>query len=131
VGGFVKLDEFVLSLKESFPVGAVIDNPGGGTSTIAGCSESKVSYVRGKSKITVAFADLHDAYLAFVGKEVSSRQLKTFRPAVFDSGARPSGHNCNCTFLFRVLGQLGLSSAVAGSGVRNSPFSVKVRDAGV
>jgi hypothetical protein len=127
----VKLNEFVLSLKEAFPVGAVIDNPGGGTSTIAGYSESKVSYVRGQSKITVAFADLHDAYLAFAGKDVSSSQLKTFRASVFDSAARPSGHNCNCTFLFCVLGQLGLSGTLADSGVRNSPFSVKVRAAGV
>lgn len=127
----MKFDEFVLSLKTSFPVGAIIDNPGGGTSTIASYSESKVSYVRGQSKITVAFADLHDAYSAFAGKDVSSSQLKVFRPSVFDSAARPSGHSCNCTFLFRVLGQLDLSSTIAGSGVRNSPFSVKVRAAGV
>ena len=127
----MKFYEFVLSLKAAFPVGVIIDNPGGGTSTIAGYSESRVSYVRGKSKITVAFADLHDAYLAFAGKEASSSQLKTFRPSVFDSAARPFGHGCNCTFLLRVLGQLGLSSTVAGAGVRNSPFSVKVRAAGV
>ena len=127
----MKFDEFVLSLKAAFPVGTVIDNPGGGTSTISTYSESKVYYVRGHSKISVTFADLHEAYLAFAGKDVSSSQLKLFRPSVFDSSARPSGHNCNCTFLFRVLQQLGLSGAVAGSGVRNSPFSIKVRATGV
>lgn len=127
----MKSDEFVLRLKAAFPVGAVINNPGGGTSTIAGYNDSKVSYVRGQSKMAVAFSDLHEAYLAFVGQKVSSSQLKIFQPSVFDSAARPSGHNCNCTFLFCILEQLGLSSAVIGSGVRNSPFSVTVRAASV
>ncbi len=120
------LDTFATSIKRVFPVGAVIDNPGRGTSMIVGFSEGHASYKRGRSTISVAFADLHDAYSRFRGEEVTSTDLREFRPSVFDSAARPAGHSCNCTFLFRLLEGLRLSSQINGSGVRGNPYSVEV-----
>lgn len=120
------LDAFIAGIKRVFPVGAVIDNPGGGTSTIVGFSETHVSYKRGRSTIAVAFADLYEAYSRFRGRELSSTELRKLWPSVFDSAARPAGHSCNCTFLFRLLEELQLSGPMSGSGVRGNPYSVKV-----
>lgn len=120
------LNAFVAGIRHAFPVGTVIDNPGGGISTIIGFSDTHVSYKRGRSSILVDFVDLHDAYSRFRGEEVSSTDLRKFRPSVFDSAARPAGHSCNCTFLFRLLEELKLSGPMRGSGVRGNPYSVKV-----
>ena len=120
------LDTFTAGIRHAFPVGTVIDNPGGGTSRIVGFTETHVSYKRGRSTISVAFADLHAAYFRFKGKEVLSTDLRRFLPSVFDSAARPAGHSCNCTFLFRLLEALQLSGPMGGSGVRGNPYSVKV-----
>jgi len=57
---------------------------------------------------------------------MSSVDLKTDNPSVFDSQARPAGHSCNCTFLFMVLHQMGIASNVHGRGVRGNPFYVDV-----
>lgn len=122
----MSLDDFVGQIKRAFPVGAIIDNPGGGTSTIAGYSDSKISYNRRNSSISVAFSDLYEAYSHFKGQRVSSTELREFMPSVFDSAARPAGHSCNCTFLFRILENLHLSGPITGSGVRGNPYSVKV-----
>lgn len=123
--------EFVLKIKAAFPAGSVINNPGGGTSTITGYSETNASYIRGHSKITVAFSELYDTYFHFLGCQVSSSELKALRPAIFDSAARPAGHSCNCTFLFCLLEKLNLSGPISGSGVRGSPYTVAVNPSGV
>lgn len=121
------LREFATSVQSVFPVGAIVDNPGGGTSRIASITESTVSYVRGNSTISVAFSDLYDAYNHFQGQYVSSSDLRAFRPSVFDSTARPAGHSCNCTFLFRTLERLELSGPITGSGVRGGPYGVTIK----
>ena len=118
------LIDFVAAVKATFPVGTVIVNPGGGTSTIVGYGDKNVSYLRGNSTITVELIDLYEAYSSFRGQRVSSSDLRVFNPSVFDSAARPAGHSCNCTFLFRVLERLSLSGPISGSGVRGNPYAV-------
>ena len=121
-------DTFIASIESEFPIGSAFDNPGGGTSTIVRLTETHISYRRGNSNISVAYRDLFEAYSNFIGQEVSSSDLRRFRPSVFDSSARPSGHSCNCTFLFHVLEILGLSGLLQGSGVRGNPYAVEVLD---
>lgn len=120
------LNEFIAAVKTAFPVGTVIDNPGSGTSKIVGYSGTDIFYVRGSSRIAVTFTDLHETYSAFRGKHVSSSDLRSFRPSVFDLAARPAGHSCNCTFLFCILKELNLSGPISGSGVRGDPYAVVV-----
>ncbi len=124
----MEFDTFVSAIRRDFPVGTAFDNPGGGTSTVTGFTESHISYRRGKSRISVSLRDLYEAYSNFVGQDVTTSNLRAFRPAVFDSSARPAGHSCNCTFLFGVLEVLGLSGPINGAGVGGSPFSVKIRE---
>jgi hypothetical protein len=93
--------EFALALKSSLPTGSVLNNPGGGTSTIIGYSQSFVTYRRGKSAIRVSYENLFKAYTAFKGRRVSSSDLKQFAPSVFASDARPAGHSCNATVTVR------------------------------
>ena len=119
----MKLNEFAGKLRETIPIGTVIENPGGGTSEVTGFTDERVSYVRGSSTISVKVVDLHSAYESFRGKRVTSSELKELNPTVFDSSARPAGHSCNCTLLFVVLEQAGLASNLAGSGVRGDPYS--------
>jgi len=121
------LKRFVSNLKIAFPVGTVVTNPGGGTSTIVGVSESTISYIRGRSTIVVRFTELYDAYSNFKGGRCTSSDLRAYKPGVFDSTARPAGHSCNCTFLFRALEALRISGPITGTGVRGNPFSVDIR----
>lgn len=108
------------------PVGLVLENPGGGTSTILECSQSFIKYRRGKSTIRVEFKDLYSAYTVYKGRRVSSSDLKQFAPSVFDSRAKPAGHSCNATLLFILLRESALSGDIGGGGVRGNPFFVHI-----
>lgn len=111
---------------EKIPIGTIIDNPGGGTSTIITYTEKKVTYQRRNSKIGISFDDLYDAFVAFRGRVLDSTMLKSFKPRVFDSNQ--NGHSCNCTFLFMVLKELGIVNRINGAGKRGSPFKVHISE---
>lgn len=121
--------EFESKLKQANPIGSIMTNPGGGTSEIVAFPDGRVSYIRGSSTISVSLDDLYQAYTEFRGRRVSSSDLKSFAPSVFDSAARPSGHSCNCTFFFLALERASLASDLKGEGVRGSPYSVQLLDA--
>ncbi|MCY4228044.1 MAG: hypothetical protein OXF20_10225 [Gammaproteobacteria bacterium] len=109
--------------------GLILDNPGGGTSKIERINREKVTYRRGSSTITVRWSDLYNAYKRFRGKLVSSTDLRKFAPAVFDSGARPAGHSCNCTFFFHLMIKMGLADGnLQGRGVAGDPFTLNLKD---
>ena len=118
-GAPIKIGEFHAQMVKGLPPGTVMQNPGGGETTITGYSNGSVSYVRGTSPIRVAIRDLFLAYSEFKGSQVSSRDLRLFAPGVFDSNARPAGHSCNCTFLFMVLRRLSMADPIAGDGERS------------
>ena len=123
----ITLDEFRTRMENSLPPGTVIKKPGGGTREIKSYSERNVAYSGGPSTIRVAVEALFAAYAHFHGIQVSSRDLKAYAPAVFDSSARPAGHSCNCTFLFTALERLGLAGPIKGEGVSGKPFYTTVR----
>lgn len=116
--------EFKQKMITSLPVGTVLTNPGGGTSTIEAYSYDKVRYRRGASSMHVRFQDLFAAYQRFQGGNVSSADLGAFMPSVFDSHARPAGHSCNCTFFYMALQRMGIVSKINGRGVGGNPFYV-------
>jgi len=120
------LNEFIRNIKQIFPKGTVLKNPGRGTSEVTGFTEEKISYVRGSSKMYVGFEDLFRAYSKFKGQYVTSSDLKTYAPHIFDSSARPAGHSCNCTFLFLLLGRMNLAGDIQGAGVRGNPFGIRI-----
>ena len=124
----MELEEFVAKARASMPSGYVFENPGGGTSSILKNDEQTVCYKRGNSRIYVRWRDLHAAYALFVGRRVSSSDLRKAMPSVFDSSAQPSGHDCNCTFLFHLLVKLSLTEgALKGGGVAGDPFAVRLK----
>lgn len=123
----VEQTQFQAQVLRALPTGTILKNPGGGTSAIISVSETDLSYKRGNSTIRVSLNDLFQAYCRFKGSRVTSPNLKEFMPSVFDSSARPAGHSCNCTFLFLLLGEMGLAGEIGGSGVRGDPFCVDVR----
>ncbi len=125
----MNFEQFVTAVQDSLAVGTVFNNPGGGSSKIFDCTRDRVSYVRGSSSFSVSVVDLYSAYSSFAGQRVSSSDLKSFAPSVFDSAARPAGHSCNCTFFFRVLQRLNLAGEIEGGGVRGNPYSVIVYSA--
>ena len=118
----MNINEFKGRIKSVIQRGSVLDNPGKGTSTIKVVSDRGVSYVRGKSVIYISFQDIFDAFHSFVGRKVTSSDLKSYRPAVFDSKA--NGHSCNCTFLFVLLKGMGFTSEIGGQGIKGSPYFV-------
>lgn len=117
---------FTNKFEKAVPVGAVMDNPGGGISEIMSYPGNQISYLRGNSRIYVSLQDLFDAYDHFKGGQVSTTDLKAFNPAVFDSSK--NGHSCNCTFLFLALQRMGIAGGIQGEGVRGSPYSVEIPD---
>ena len=120
--------EFKQRISESMPIGTILDNPGGGTSTILSYPSEAVSYRRRNSTMYVSLRDLFDGYMRFKGGQMSSNDLKEINPSVFDSQARPSGHSCNCTFLFMVLQKIGVVTHIQGHGVRGDPFFVDLTE---
>jgi len=119
-------EQFDEAIRESLPLGLVLENPGRGSSTIVRCTATHITYLRGKCSICVNIRNLYEAYWRFVGTTVKTSDLKRFAPAVFDSSA--NGHNCNATFLLMVLKEIGLASAIEGSGRRGDPFFASVAE---
>jgi len=117
--------DFCQQLRAALPLGTVLPNPGGGTSTIVSYTARNVTYRRGHSRITMAWEDLYRAYLRFQGTTLDSTMLKDYQPRVFDSTR--GGHSCNCTFLFLVLQAMGVVDRIGGAGRRGHPFQVVIR----
>ena len=124
----MELEDFVSRARASMPLERVFENARVGTSRILANDRRKVCYKRGNSRIYVRWRDLHAAYIRFAGRRVSSSDLRNAMPSVFDSSARPAGHSCNCTFLFRVLAELSLTEgALEGRGVAGDPYAVRLK----
>lgn len=117
---------FSKKIRVSFPVGAIFQNPGGGTSTIVSLLGDRLAYRRGKSTMRILYSDLYEAYLLSKGARLDSRLLRQFKPWIFDSAARPAGHSCHCTMLMMLLHGMGLSGPILGSGRVGNPFYVDV-----
>ncbi|MGJ8689992.1 MAG: hypothetical protein ACSHXZ_10765 [Gammaproteobacteria bacterium] len=122
----MEFDEFVILIQDTLTPGTEFENPGGGTSLIESISGQGITYKRANSSISVRFHDMYQAFEEFNGRTVTTTELKHFLPSVYDSSARPSGHDCNCTFLFQVLNAIGHASEIQGRGVKGSPFSASV-----
>ena len=117
---------FASKIRNAVPVGAVFENPGGGTSKVLKVTDTAITYRRGNSTISVSFENLFTAYASFQGQQVSSSELKAFAPSVFDSKARPAGHSCNATFLFMILRRIGVAGELGGKGVKGAPYFVQI-----
>jgi hypothetical protein len=76
--------DFVELLRARLPVGVVLENPGGGTSTVLSHTETRIYYKRGDSPFHMDYDDLHDAYQRFTGEPVTTSNLKDYAPAIFD-----------------------------------------------
>lgn len=122
----MNFNTFVSKAKAAIPDGTVLKNPGGGTSTIKSYSNGKISYERGSSTINVSLQDLFDTFDHFAGQQVSSNDLKLYKPSIYDSKATPAGHDCNCTLLFMILCHLPLVVEIEGQGKKGNPFFVYI-----
>lgn len=120
------ISTFDRTLQITLSPGMVLQNPGGGISTVISVKNGKVRYKRGRSTYSVAVEALFAAYSSFKGRRVSSSDLKRFAPAIFDSAARPAGHSCNCTFLFLTLKEMQLISGIKGEGLAGRPFFAEI-----
>lgn len=119
-------DTFKKKVKDKIPVNKELDNPGGGTSIIMSYSDNRISYKRRNSTFYVSLHDLFDSYSNFTGQKVTSNDLRSYAPSVYDREAHPSGHGCNCTFLFMVLEYIGIVDKTHGKGVKGNPFFVNI-----
>ncbi len=106
------------------PVGTILNNPRKGSSEIISYRADTVTYRRGVSTIRASLVVFFNVYVKYSGVSVSSNDLRSYLPAVFDSKARPAGHSCNCTFLFVSFQRMGLAGELSGKGVSGAPFSV-------
>lgn len=106
--------------------GMTYPNPQKGTSRIASITRERIVYIRGSSRITLRIEDIHGVYEQYKGKKCSSNDLKNFEPKVFDSNQ--NGHSCNCTFLFTVLNEIGLTeNGIEGQGKPYKPFYIRIK----
>ena len=118
----------IQALQRTFSPGDRFPNPRRGETEIVRLGKDRIVYRRGRSEIAVRVRDLYRAYLRFRGRRMSSSDLRSFAPSVFDSAPAigPSGHSCNCSFLFHVLGVLDLAGPIEGAGVAGDPYAVRV-----
>lgn len=99
-----------------------MSNPLMGTTTIVDVDSYRVRYKRGNSIITLAIDDIYKVFEIYAGKNVSSTDLRTYNPGLYDS--KKGGHSCNCSFLFLILISSGFVSDIRGKGVKGDPFWV-------
>jgi len=121
----MQFDTFANRLRHSLPEGTVLQNPGKGTTTVLWCDGERLCYQRGKSRFYVHLADLHNAYTAHIGGDMTTNDVKAFAPGIFDS--RSGGHGCNATVLMLALREMDLAGEIFGRGQRGKPFGVAVR----
>lgn len=117
---------FVSAFHDKIKVGSVLRNPQKGESTVMSINNGIITYKRENSNISVPIEVLYQSYSAFSGKKMSTNDLKTYNPEIFDSSARPAGHSCNTTFLFCVLMKMSLVKRIKGKGVSGDPFFVTI-----
>ena len=119
---------FIQALQRIFWSGDRYPNSRKGETEIVRLDNDRLVYRRGRSEIRVRVRDLYRAYLRFRGRRMSSSDLRLFAPSVFDSAPAigPSGHSCNCSFLFHLLGTLDLAGLIEGAGVAGDPYAVRV-----
>jgi len=73
--------------------------------------------------MTLPIQEFTNVCNTFSGKKCSTVDLKEYNTAVFDS--KKNGHSCNCTFVFCMAVQLGLTQGgIFGKGVRGNPFYI-------
>jgi len=123
-GWIMKYEEFVYHLKANVPDGLIMKNPGSGISTVIWCDEEQICYKRGQARLYVRLHDLYLGYSSHIGRRMSTSDLKSMQPRVFDSNR--NGHSCHCTFLFLVLHRMGLTEEVQGAGRKGNPFWVSL-----
>ena len=119
-------DEFVDRIARAVPVESVLQNPGGGTTTVLSYSDNVLRYKRGGSSFKVALRSLYEAFQAFRGRRLTSAKLAKFAPRTFDSRSPHNGHSCNCTTLYLLLREAGFVDQIRGAGVRGNPFYVDI-----
>jgi hypothetical protein len=119
--------ELKQKILEVIQKGQLFQNPGGGDSLIHSTENEKIVYIRGKSKIPLKLDDIEAVMDHFPITKLTTNQLKEFCPKVFDSNARPAGHSCNCTMLFRILQSIGRGSEIFGKGIRGNPFYIELK----
>jgi hypothetical protein len=120
----MEFNQFDQNFRSILSEGRILQNPGGGDSTIVSYTLTQLIYRRGNSKIYISIADLFKAYKEFSGKTVSSTDLKKYAPKIFDS--TKSGHSCNCTLFFMALKAMGVITRIEGAGKSGNPFRVKL-----
>jgi hypothetical protein len=119
----MQVDEFIQRFQKSLPVGTVLNNPGGGTSTILKYAGTKVCYQRGAASFDFDIRVMHQAVSHFAGRVVSANLLRSFDPEQFSP---PHGHSGHCIFLFTALVQMKLAKGVQGSGAIDDPFAIQM-----
>jgi hypothetical protein len=123
------IEQFILNARGIITRGKVFQNPGGGTSRIISFTEDgRISYRRGESYISINIRDIIGACNHFCGDRCSSNDLKQYAPHIYDSKARPAGHDCNCTFFFMILKEMDLIYNIEGEGKANSPFYIVIKN---
>ena len=112
-------------VQEVIKEGNIFENLGKGTSQIYKIDDEKIIFIRGKSKITFFRNYLESVYKEYHGQMVTTTKLKEFLPEGFSS--KHKGHDCNCTFLFVVLNEIGfVKDGFHGKGVKGNPFYINL-----
>lgn len=119
-------EEFCKIIRKEIIIDMLFENPGGGTSRVIDITSSDfIVYQRKASKIRVNIIELYKVYTYYKGKNVSSSDLKSFKPNIFST--KENGHDCNCSLIFLILNKIGLASEILGRGKRGDPFYVFIK----
>jgi hypothetical protein len=88
-------DELILLIEQTFSAGDILNNPGGGVSTLVSVGSDKLSYIRGKSRMYLPYDSIFKVIEKYPRGNLTTNNLRQFDPSVFDQ--KHGGHNCNCT----------------------------------
>ena len=110
-------EQFISHIRQADIEGLTLETSSKRNIHIISCNKDRLHYHRGKSTISLKYSHLFKTWKAFKGSAISCQQLKTWKPAVFDSRAHPkAGHDSNCGLFVLLMQHLGLAQNVGCEG---------------
>lgn len=117
--------QFMDLITKNIVVNRSFNNPSGKGITQIKVNDGKtITYQRGHSRISITILELWNVYQKFLNNTISTRDLKKYKPYIYNSNNK--GHSCNSTALFLIFQNIGIISKINGRGVKGDPFWIEL-----
>lgn len=113
-------------INNKIKIGDILYTPNHAEKRICSVTDEVIIYEHDRSRVRFFMADIVSAYERFQGYRVSSSDLRSFSPHIFDS--KQGGHSCNAIFFQMIMVRCGLTDGdIQGAGLAGKPFYIQLK----